>query len=105
MNELIQYWPQFILIGLSLINLGVDAFKIDKLSIQKAPTPTTLIIGMMSIGLLYYGGFKFLSLANLLLLTLVCVGVGLKFKDAGKPETTSFLSKLIGLLLVHLLYC
>lgn len=104
MNEIIQYWPQLVVIALSLVGLGIDAYKIGKPSVQKASTPTTLIVGMMSICLLYYGGFKFLSFANLLLLSLVCIGVELKFKDAGKPDNTSFFSKLVGLFLVHLLY-
>ena len=104
MNELIQYWPQLLIISLSLISLGIDAFKTGKPSVQKTPTPITLIVGALSIGLLYYGGFKFLSFANLLLLAIVCIGIGLRFKDAGKPDNTTFFAKLIGAVLVHLLY-
>ena len=104
MNQLIQYWPQLIIISTSIIGLGIGAFKAGKHSIQTAPTTVELLIMFANMCLLFYGGFKFLSFANLLFLTLLCIGIGFKFKDAGKPEKNNFFTKLIATVLIHLLY-
>ena len=104
MKELIQYWPQLLVIALSIVALGIDAFKSGKTEIQKAPTPLTVITFGLNLALLYYGGFQFLSFANLLLWVLLSIGMAMRFKDAGKPTENNFFSKLITEVLVHLLY-
>ena len=104
MNEITQYWPQLLVIALSVVALGIDAFKSGKTEIQKAPTPLAVITLGLNLALLYYGGFQFLSFANLLMWVLLSVGIAMKFKDAGKPTENNFFFKLIVTGLVHLLY-
>jgi hypothetical protein len=106
--KVLKFWPQIVIIVLSLISFFTDIYDIAQgnavrhYDFYSTGFFITLIVAVIETAILYYGGFKFLSAANMFFLFLIISGFILML--AKKECVISNSSTLMTLVSVHLIY-